>query len=95
MGTWAKEQRSVTVPTPVLDDLGQSRSLHDGLTKLNQQGRLHRAAAELESVAKAADSLRGVSKAAEYRRKAAVLSDPVDRATYIRLAEELENGGTL
>lgn len=82
--------RSVTVDTPALDGLARSRSLEDGLTTLRRQGQLGQAAAELARVAAAADSLDGLSKAVSYRRKAAVVTDPLLRQGYLELATEAE-----
>ena len=85
-GALAKAPRSVTVPTPALDEVSGSRSLADGLTKLQRQGRLGQAAAELGRVAEADASLRGVSKAAEYEAKAARMTCAEDRQAYLELA---------
>jgi hypothetical protein len=85
--------RSVTVPTPALDEVSRSRSLADGLTRLQRSGRLGEAAAELVRVAAAAASLAGASKAVEYRRKAAVVSDPEMRQGYLELAAQAERAG--
>lgn len=94
MGTWTRGPQSITVPTPVLDDLGTSRSLSDGLTKLNRQRLLHKAAAELAAIAQAADEVHGVSKAAEYEAKARRVTDPADRQAYLQLAKaEREKAG--
>lgn len=78
--------RSVTVPTPALDDLGKSRSLNDGMNKLIEQGRLHQAAAELAAVDAASRSLRGQGKAAIYLQKAKQVSDPVMAQAYREMA---------
>lgn len=87
MGKWTKGPRSVSVPTPVLDDLATSRSLSAGLTKLNREGLLHKAAAELEAIAQAADDVHGVNKAAEYEAKARRVTSPADRQAYLELAK--------
>jgi hypothetical protein len=85
--------RSVTVPTPALNVVAHSSSLDDGLTKLNQQGRLGEAAAELGRLAAAAASLKGLSKAVHYREQAARVSDPEMRSAYLQMARELESAG--
>jgi hypothetical protein len=86
--------KSVSVPTPALDVVAKSRSLDDGLTALNRQGRLGEAAAELGRLAAAAASLKGLSKAVHYRQQAAVVTDPEMRSAYLQMARELEQAGT-
>ena len=86
--TPAQGARSVTVPTPALDDLADSRSFHDGLTKLARAGRLGQAAKELALVADAKMALdRGVeSEPDRYAALADQVTDPAMRDGYAELA---------
>lgn len=79
--------RSITVPTPALDELGRSRSLLDGLTSAARKGQLGALQRELGLVAAAHADLSGVSKAARYRELAQRVTDPEMRKAYRELAE--------
>jgi hypothetical protein len=81
---------SISVDTPTLTDLAHSRSLEDGLSELNRQGRLGEAARELTQVAKAAESLSAIKgdSVVEYERLARSVSDPGEAEAYSRLAKQ-------
>jgi hypothetical protein len=85
----AESAGSVYVHTPTLDILADSKSCGDGITKLLRQGALGHLRQDIAAVEKAAAKLgTGGGKAAEYERKAYIVTDPETRRGYLELAAQ-------